>query len=1235
MRPPPGCNYTVRIFQKNQFSFEGLSTVDVTIKEATDVLKVHAQSLLIQSVSLITNPGDSAKKLDTTYDDKLNILSIKLPSVLQPQKVQLVFKLIGELNDKMRGFYRSQYKDKDGSEKFLASTQFESTYARLAFPYFDEPISKATFDVTLEVDSHLTALSNMNVISETPTTDGKRKVVTFAAKRQLRTEAYIIVCRVKSEEYIINEKDRIRVIFSQQKTIDSVYYKTLSERIGVLMKKEEPQTITLIVHDNDLKISVEILDSLTLTAAIDSSKSNKKWIFSQLFEVFETILRGIGVPLDLCNLTAFQFLRKCDKDYEYRMFCDEKLSEMNPEGIDWKCPQKENGAEVLGMKSVLVLNMIMEYIGEDKFLEALSNIKWSSHNDEYQLLRIKDVDDEVKLIYSSWMGKSFPILSVKQRQDGNNRVLTVEQRIFISDGCEGPKNSLWQVPITVSVGSAPSDIKARFLLKEKQQEFVVEGVAPGEWVKLNSGSRGFYRVEYSDEMLTTMLPDIASRKMPVLDRFGLINDLSALLNTGRVSIAQFVQVATSSANEDEYVVWGAIDRGFKTLISCHENYESLQEFHGLIVKIYQPIGDKIIENNTWLSNSSLSALITNRLSEAGYDPSIIFLAQLFSGFVNQGQPICEDFRIPVWKTISQHFNEFAVRWFPNVLNTSGSLTLQNESLYAVGSKWNVTDLERIFEKVVTVNPKLFSEDNCISLMQGITENLDGKNFAWDFFQNNFERHQLCFDIVWKVLLSSLVGKDNIGKIRRFFNINMPNSASAVSQTINKIRSKGTLMMKLENYMNDSKKDKLAPVRKRSTILKVEQRSDGNNRVLTVEQQRFFSDGGEDTKNSLWQVPITVSVGSAPSDVKARFLLKEKQQEFVVEGVAPDEWVKLKTQQFQFYRVEYSEEMLTAMLPDIASRKMPVLDRFGLINDLSALLNTGRVSIAQFVQVAASSANEDEYVVWGAIDEGMSKLLACSREMSEETLKSAKQLIVKMFEKTGADLGFAEQSGEDTQKMMLRALVQARLARAGHQPTIDKFNQMFTDFLEKGTPIHPDIRLATFGVVARSTGKEGFDKLMNLRETTTFQEIERQAMIAMSQTPEQPLLAQLFEYGFEKNKVRPQDQLYLFLGTGSTHMGQQYAWQYFCEHIKEFLEKYGGANSSLFQRCLKFAGESFGSEHRAVEFQNFFCNCKDLTDTDRKTLARPIGQTVEAIRLNARLLEANRSIIENLLKQIHF
>lgn len=51
-------------------------------------------------------------------------------------------------------------------ERWLVTTQFEATDCRRAFPSFDEPELKATFDVILNVEPHLTALSNMNVIEE-------------------------------------------------------------------------------------------------------------------------------------------------------------------------------------------------------------------------------------------------------------------------------------------------------------------------------------------------------------------------------------------------------------------------------------------------------------------------------------------------------------------------------------------------------------------------------------------------------------------------------------------------------------------------------------------------------------------------------------------------------------------------------------------------------------------------------------------------------------------------------------------------------------------------------------------------------------------------------------------------------------------------------------------------------------------------------------------------------------
>ncbi len=52
-------------------------------------------------------------------------------------------KYTGHLNDKLRGFYLSTY----NGRKYEVS-QMEATDARVAFPCFDEPDYKATFDMT-------------------------------------------------------------------------------------------------------------------------------------------------------------------------------------------------------------------------------------------------------------------------------------------------------------------------------------------------------------------------------------------------------------------------------------------------------------------------------------------------------------------------------------------------------------------------------------------------------------------------------------------------------------------------------------------------------------------------------------------------------------------------------------------------------------------------------------------------------------------------------------------------------------------------------------------------------------------------------------------------------------------------------------------------------------------------------------------------------------------------------
>lgn len=85
------------------------------------------------------------------------------------------------------------------------------------------------------------------------------------------------------------------------------------------------------------------------------------------------------------------------------------------------------------------------------------------------------------------------------------------------------------MPVTISTGKNPSEVKNSFLLTKHEQEFVIEDVDPADWVKLNTGTTGFYRVEYDQEMLAKLLPAIANGSMPELDRFGITNDLFALV----------------------------------------------------------------------------------------------------------------------------------------------------------------------------------------------------------------------------------------------------------------------------------------------------------------------------------------------------------------------------------------------------------------------------------------------------------------------------------------------------------------------------------------------------------------------------------------------------------------------------------------------------------------------------------------------------------------------------------
>lgn len=194
--------------------FDGHVKVDLDIVEdGTNTVTLHTLEIDVKHAALalsgpkgeqttLTDPviSSDAEKQTTSFGFK--------ETLPKDGKATLEISFVGELNDKMAGFYRSYYNKPDGSKGIIATSQMEATDARRAFPCFDEPALKAEFTVTLVADKHLTCLSNMDVAEEKETSSGK-KAVKFNKSPFMST--YLIAFIIGELNYIETNAFRVPI----------------------------------------------------------------------------------------------------------------------------------------------------------------------------------------------------------------------------------------------------------------------------------------------------------------------------------------------------------------------------------------------------------------------------------------------------------------------------------------------------------------------------------------------------------------------------------------------------------------------------------------------------------------------------------------------------------------------------------------------------------------------------------------------------------------------------------------------------------------------------------------------------------------------------------------------------------------------------------------------------------------------------------------------------------------
>ena len=122
----------------DNFTFDGEVDVTLRMEPGTTEIMLNCAEIEIHSATVSwtdTNGEQEHAASNIAYDADAETATISIPETPADglegnQHLRMSF--TGELNDKLRGFYRSQYSNPEGETAYLATTQFEATDARRA-----------------------------------------------------------------------------------------------------------------------------------------------------------------------------------------------------------------------------------------------------------------------------------------------------------------------------------------------------------------------------------------------------------------------------------------------------------------------------------------------------------------------------------------------------------------------------------------------------------------------------------------------------------------------------------------------------------------------------------------------------------------------------------------------------------------------------------------------------------------------------------------------------------------------------------------------------------------------------------------------------------------------------------------------------------------------------------------------------------------------------------------------
>jgi aminopeptidase N len=551
-------------------------------------LTFHQHGTKVTKASLVKHDKKGDQVIEVArinHQDTLDEVRLHTEQQLYAGNYTVTMEFESRIQDGMNGIYACNY-EVDGQKKQLIATQFESHFARQAFPAIDEPEAKASFQLTLISPAGETALSNMPAAAQEEK-DGKL-VTTFEATPRMSTYLLAFVFGdMQSKETTTKQGTLVRIWSTKAHRPEALDFavdagKRIIEFFNDYYNYPYPLAKADHVALPDFSVGamenwglITYRESCLLADPATTSQSGRETVAlvmshelsHQWFGDLVTMKwwNDLWLNESFANVMEYRAPDTLFPEWEVMntFVAREGLSSIRRDsiaGVQAIKTEVHHPDEISSLfdpsivyaKGGRLINMLRLYLGEDIFCKGLTAYftkhanKNTTGDDLWAALSAASGKD-VAAFMNPWLEQSgFPVVSV--RQQGNE--LTVSQQHFLLDPTKADKNRRWLVPLLADNPKIPA------LLDTAEISVQLDN---GEYVHVNQGAVGHYIVRYeTSEHAEAMAKRAEDKTLNDAERLMLLSDSSMLSRAGRQSYTATLELLKHYNHENSEPVWGVM-----------------------------------------------------------------------------------------------------------------------------------------------------------------------------------------------------------------------------------------------------------------------------------------------------------------------------------------------------------------------------------------------------------------------------------------------------------------------------------------------------------------------------------------------------------------------------------------------------------------------------------------------------------------------------------------------------